>query len=391
MLKKQSKYRVLQKMLALVMIAALFSVTVFSAELFAAVFVTKSPLHVVFEQKAESIELSGQNLTVNTVKEVKDFSGRIYIVVECAPTGYMIYSTETGVFVESSPTSYSPYLNFSGDNLYYGGPTEYYRLVNGTYLHTILPETITQATDVDRMENLSDSISERLQTVKDVALLDYVLNENSSAYALSQRAVPLSVTGGGLSAEEISWFQGLTSCGYYEGPASDGSTYGCCGFVGLNIIYAFFDKFIDDIYMDNQYWANSAKTSLKNGNDSFTKYLHDLDPKETTTSVHINSVSNQYLDEKNISGIDHTNRIWGLFTSGTIKGILDNGYPVELFGSLADPPGYDGEGKKSGHAVVAYQYIEDSGTQYVCHYGWNGYSNVTIQGTLGSIYAMELE
>ena len=130
---------------------------------------------------------------------------------------------------------------------------------------------------------------------------------------------------------------------------------------------------------------------MKNGNDSFTKYLHDLDPKETTTSVHINSVSNQYLEEKNISGIDHTNRIWGFFTSGTIKGILDDGYPVELFGSLADPPGYDGEGKKSGHAVVAYQYIEDSGTQYVCHYGWNGYSNVTIQGTLGSIYAMELE
>ena len=61
-----------------------------------------------FYQKAESIELSGQNLTVNTVKELKDFSGRIYMVVECAPTGYMIYSTETGVFVESSPTSYSP-------------------------------------------------------------------------------------------------------------------------------------------------------------------------------------------------------------------------------------------------------------------------------------------
>lgn len=73
------------------------------------------------------------------------------------------------------------------------------------------------------------------------------------------------------------------------------------------------------------------------------------------------------------------------------QGILDDGYPVELFGNLENPPGYSGGGEKAGHAVVAYQYIIDSGTKYVCHYGWNGYPEVTIVGTLGSIYAMEVK
>ena len=149
------------------------------------------------------------------------------------------------------------------------------------------------------------------------------------------------------------------------------------------------DKFIDDKYMDDIYWTDSTKTQLKGENESFTKYLYDLDPKSTTTSVHINSVSKQYLEQKGITGIDHTNRIWGLFTKNTIRDILDNGYPVEIFGSLEDPPNYPyGEGKKAGHAVVAYQY---SGDDFVCHYGWNTYTEVTIVGIFGSIYAMEVE
>lgn len=48
----------------------------------------------------------------------------------------------------------------------------------------------------------------------------------------------------------------------------------------------------------------------------------------------------------------------------------------------------NGNGKKDGHAVVAYSY---SGNDFTCHYGWNGYSEVTIVGTFGSIYCMELK
>ncbi len=107
--------------------------------------------------------------------------------------------------------------------------------------------------------------------------------------------------------------------------------------------------------------------------------------------MHIHSVSKQYLKNESITDIDHTSRYWGFFSANTIKGILDNGYPVELFGNLADPPNYNGNGKKGGHAVVAYQYTTTSGTQYVCHYGWDGYTEVTIVGTLGSIYAMEVK
>lgn len=74
------------------------------------------------------------------------------------------------------------------------------------------------------------------------------------------------------------------------------------------------------------------------------------------------------------------------FTNGTIRGKIDNGYPVILFGNLEDQPNVPYPGKKGGHAVVAYKYY---GNDFTCHYGWTGYSEVTIVGTLGSIYAME--
>lgn len=334
-----------------------------------------------FSVKMNSIQKENQSLSMDRILPVRDFSGADYLVIECSPTGYMIYHPESGVFVESSPSSASPYAGFTGDNLYYGGPTEYYVEQNGCFYHTVIDEIIDSPYDVQRMSLTSAKITSELNENKDVALLDYAINGNATAYATMVQTSSAAAQSG-MTEAQINWFKNLSSCGYFS--VGDG----CCGFVGLNILYAFFDKFVDDKYMDDQYWTNSTKTQLKNNDSSFTKYLYDLDPKDTTTSIHIHSVSKQYLSLKGITDIDHTDRYWGFFTKSTIKGILDNGYPVELFGSLEDPPNYSGTGKKSGHAVVAYQY---SGNDFICHYGWNGYAEVTIVGTLGSIYAMEVE
>lgn len=349
----------------------------------------KSKQSIVLEDKVDSISIDGIKRTINKIKNVQDFSGDTYQVVECSPKGYLIYHPATAVVVESSPSSYSPFLEYDGNNLFYGGPTEYYIKTENEYVHTVINETITLPVDIERMRLTSIEISDKLEAVKDVALLDYMATGNQLAYATSKQA-NTGARGGNLSSDEVNWFKGLTQCGYFEGPDGD-DTYGCCGFIGLNIIYAFFDKFVDTKYMPDSYWTSTSKTLLKNWDDSFTKVLHDLDPKDGTTSMHIHSVSKQYLKNESITDIDHTSRYWGFFSANTIKGILDNGYPVELFGNLADPPNYNGNGKKGGHAVVAYQYTTTSGTQYVCHYGWDGYTEVTIVGTLGSIYAMEVK
>ena len=334
----------------------------------------------VFEGKVTGIQKEDQPLALDRVIAVQDFSGEEYYVVECAPAGYLIYHPASGIFVETSPSAPSPYRGLSGEHLYYGGPTEYYIEIDGTYYHTVIDEVIETSAKVERMQQACEEMTALLEQNKSIVTLDYVLNGSKTAQATLSRT-SASAAQSGLTQEQVDWFKNLSQCGYLDG--------GVCGFIGLNMIYAFFDKFIDDKYMDDIYWTDSTKTQLKGENESFTKYLYDLDPKSTTTSVHINSVSKQYLEQKGITGIDHTNRIWGLFTKNTIRDILDNGYPVEIFGSLEDPPNYPyGEGKKAGHAVVADQY---SGDDFVCHYGWNTYTEVTIVGIFGSIYAMEVE
>ena len=350
-------------------------------------------LHSVLADKVQMMQKDTQRLSINRILNIRDFSFNSYIVVECDPIGYLIYHPSSAVVIESSPTSYSPYLGLTGQDLVYCGPTEYYVKDGSKYTHTITGETITLEVDVERMELTSQRISNTLLGMKDLALLDYLSSGNPTAYATSKQA-NTGTRGENLSWGEINWFKALTTCGYYSytgDPNTTDDDYGCCGYVGLAILYGFFDRFVDTKYMPDQYWTTGAKTYLKSGDDSFTKYLHDLDPQSGTTSIHIKSVSEQHLENSNITDISHTSRVWGLFTANTIKGLLDDGYPVELFGALEKPPEYNDTGKKKGHAVVAYQYTTTSETQYICHYGWPGYTEVTIVGTLGSIYAMTLE
>ena len=338
-------------------------------------------LYTAFSDKVQSMQKEETPLTIKRIITVRDFSNHKYTVIECAPTGYIIYHPDSGIFVESSPSAISPYINLAEDNLYYGGPTEYYIEKNGIYYHTVIDEVIDNPTDIDNMKLYSQRIESVLNGNKNIALLDYVINNDATAYATMTRISAYAVESG-LSQDEINWFKNLKQCGYH----SNGPGNGLCGFVALNILYSFFDKFEDDDFMDDKYWVDSTKTLLKNNEDSFTKYLYDLDPKSSTTSMHIHNVSKKYLKQKGITNIDHTSKYWGFFTKNTIKNLIKDGYPVILFGKLEDPPGYNG--KKGGHAVVAYQY---SGNDFVCHYGWDDCTEVTIVGTLGSIYAMEVK
>ena len=336
-------------------------------------------LYNAFPDKVQSMQKAETPLTITRIITVQDFSNEKYTVIECVPRGYIIYHPNSVVFVESSPSAISPYINLTGDNLYYGGPTEYYIENDGIYYHTVIDEVIDNQTDINNMKLYSQKIKSELNSHKNIALLDYVINKDAAAYATMSKSNTYAVESG-LSLNEINWFKNLNQCGYYS--VGDG----LCGFVALNILYSFFDKFKDDNFMDDKYWVDSTKTLLKNNENSFTKYLYDLDPKSSTTSMHIHNVSKKYLNEKGITNIKHTSRYWGFFTKKTIKNLINDGYPVILFGNLEDPPGYTG--KKGGHAVVAYQYSEN---EFVCHYGWNNCTEVTIVGTLGSIYAMEVK
>lgn len=114
---------------------------------------TDARLRVLFQQKLDEIKES-DNTYISSIKTATDFDGKEYSIVECCPIGYMIYSNDTGVFVEYSPSSFSPYLNFS-ESLYYGGPTFYYRKTNDQLIHTLEPDETIAYNDIQKYANSS--------------------------------------------------------------------------------------------------------------------------------------------------------------------------------------------------------------------------------------------
>lgn len=353
----------------------------------------------VFRDKAA--EISDSAVKISQIKTVRDFNGEPYTVIECAPAGYMIYHPASGKFVETSPSAPSPYQGLVGDHLYYGGPTEYYQLEDGVYFHTVLDETFQEPETVECMRQSSVDLSEYLTQTRNVALLDYVANGEQQAYVTASTEHTYI---GGLNADQQKWFRELEDCGEWS---PGGDSEGACGFVGLNMLYAFLDKFKDDKYMDDKYWKNPEKTQLvsddvqdydqdswkkKEDVPSFTEYLYKFAPKpDGTTSMHIHKVSRLYAAEKKFEDdIKHTSLYWGLFNNKTMTEFLESGYPIELFGKIKRPT--EKPDGKIMHAVVAYRYEKSSsGYKYVCHYGWDDFSEVTIEGTLGSMYGMKIK
>ena len=84
----------------------------------------KQRLNMVMQDQVDYLsDLADRTLSIKSTKLVQDFSGNQYIVTECSPTGYMIYSIQSGVFVEYAPESQSPYEGYDGEVLYHDKET----------------------------------------------------------------------------------------------------------------------------------------------------------------------------------------------------------------------------------------------------------------------------
>lgn len=78
----------------------------------------KQRLNIVMQDKVDYLsDLADRTLSIKSTKLVQDFSGNQYIVTECSPTGYMIYSIQSGVFAEYAPESQSPYEGYDGKKI----------------------------------------------------------------------------------------------------------------------------------------------------------------------------------------------------------------------------------------------------------------------------------
>lgn len=294
------------------------------------------------------IDMANAKITVSNTKILHDFAGNEYKLVECSPTGYYIIHPESGIVVESSVKSQSPYKGLNAD-LYYGGPTYYYIKSGASYKHTILGTTIW---DADAAAQDCQKTNDALLSQTNEVVSDY-LNGKSSRLPTNQ----LQSAGTDHWVNSYSWFRNLSSgFGYVGG--------GYCGYVAANLILKYWDDCRGKIQL-------SSRDSTINST-TLTEDLIDVGEDDgygaSTWAADIAAVINDFCYFNSLP----QSASWHVGTSGMINEMDSYKRPVILFGDL------EGAGN---HAVVAYGYneYENPGDYtFICHFGWNGSSEVHI-------------
>ncbi|QAT51077.1 hypothetical protein EQM14_15590 [Caproiciproducens sp. NJN-50] len=294
------------------------------------------------------IDAANAKISVSNTKILHDFAGNEYKLVECSPAGYYIIHPESGIVVESSVQSQSPYEGLNAD-LYYGGPTYYYVKSGNSYKHTILGTIIS---DADAAAQDCQKINKALISQTNKVVSDY-LNGKTSKSPTNQ----LQSAGKNHWVNSYTWFRNHKSgFGYVSG--------GYCGYVAANLILKYWDNCRGKIKLSSRDRPVNSTT--------LTNDLIDVGKDDgygaSTYAVDIAKVINDFCYNNSLP----QSASWHVGTSGMINEMNYYKRPVILFGNL------EGAGN---HAVVAYGYNEDENPgdyTFICHFGWNGSSEVHI-------------
>lgn len=330
------------------------------------------------KQKISEIEHSFEvdNLEVNETKLLHDCAGKVYTLTELSPSGYIIYNNGTSDFVEYSATAPSPYTDFY-DHLIYLGPTEYYYIDNGYYIHTITGEKLELSECENVLKDYSTELSEYYESkATDTANLR---NQTNSTAATNKYISGYKQIKNMISKSEMSY-------------CSPTGTKGICGYVASAITLAWYDTYKNGKVIDDTTYTTYARGyKVFAGNPdaytfSGTGYKMTLsynlwhycspDPNDNGGSYPwtIRSTINDYLhNHREISSLTAYETL--VPSTATMKDYVDLGKPAILFGKLSKT-GTD----KMDHAVTVYGY---SGDSLIAHFGWENYSEVVVSGTWG--------
>lgn len=327
----------------------------------------------------------GAHVFRNRTKLLQDFAGNTYTLIECHPSGYMIMCDASATMVEYSASSPSPYSKFNS-NLYYAGPTYYYVLSNGKYMHTVTGETLPMEINRSSSSNLisiCDTMHSDLVSNSDADALNYINN------GIATRTVGVSfynttwtcINNSAFFRYKTSWDQ----MGYLEG--------GYCGYIAAAMLIGYYDTFVRDCMDDG--WLYMSGTGI---NRHFTGsgltdrlFSHSPSGNSSSTSTTIRQTMNNYFSwyGYNLGSYD---MITPFFSGTTLKNLIDNNTPSILFGDLGNATTPDGNiGPEGGnHAVVIYGYksggIGGALYSFLAHFGWEGYSVSTINYTSYSVF-----
>lgn len=318
---------------------------------------------------------SSEVVSVRTLLDVSD-STREYTLYEL-DDGYAIYEgtwDDPSKFFEGSLASVSPYSGVIGDDLYYGGPGEYYvyhhgeiKDVDDCRLPTAEPANISE----DEAESVMAFVNQFdiIPNARYFALLDsfpYNADGTCGLVALaiyigylaifhSARFLPYG-TGFSNGSEVVSTPNSSTSC--WESLSLGGSlSYG-------QFPFALWDRLMPGTTENMQDMLMSKIHTYLNLNPSvlgITGYPMEHTAIQATMADYMNSYMGGFP-----SG---TSQACNFASEATIKSILDQGRPLIL--TYFPNTGDIWENIATMHDVIVYGYRETStGTRYLVHMGW---------------------
>lgn len=328
------------------------------------------------------------DIEIATVSTIHDFAGNTYTLIECAPQGYMIYHNSSGVFVEYSAVTNSPFWGLDG-TFYYCGPNEYYIFDQEAtaYRYVFMDEYLSE-TQISELSDNATLVNQLLVENCNKEVLDYLSGSSNVRPAeifkkTEETASARTVTAGGWTyVDNFHFFWNLNECGYIDG--------GRCGYIAAAILLAY-DKIYNslDTVPDSYYYSSNGQYSL-NDFGALALYFKgvSLGYGEATTAAEITNTVDSWLLGRGIS-VNHTCQLFPGSSAATIAQKLNDDRPVIWFGYVSDQ---DFDSSTGNHAVVVYGYQTNGITyDFVAHFGWNNATAVYFSGILGSLYTYDYE
>lgn len=319
------------------------------------------------------IDIYGDNnVRVSDIKTAYDFCGNEYKVIECEPTGYFIMVPESGMLTEFSCTSDSPYSAYTNEKMFYAGPTYYYVLTSeqneDVFMHTIETDSYLTRSTVDSFRKKCEEIYTEYRSMVVPLARKYFLGDINEENLLMGLEDNHSANPSPLYMPNASWFTSHSSgFGYVSG--------GCCGYIAANLLLKYWHHSVGAISLPSNH-ATINSTVLTN---NLLSIGSSLGYGYSLYASNLKNIMNQYLSTNNVAG----SATYALFAYN-VYNELNNNRPVVLFGSLYDP---QNPSSNTNHAVVAYSYYyaSDGYLTFRCHYGWNGYANISVSSSNSTI------
>ena len=308
---------------------------------------------------------TGQNVTLTT-KILSDLSDNHFELVEVGDTGYMIFDPQSGKYLEEALDSPSPYLGLS-ENLYYFGPLNYYQLSGDKFVHTVIHNEYDMSfAECRSLQSAFDTALQNSRTQKDtevLALMQTNLNSRASVNRLQSHFSARATN------KYIPNYKYIKNAIY---PANENNT---CGYTAACLILNYWHKVkgnvIDSSFLD-------SNGNLKTTGNTLQDKLLSYGKSNSSWGLTIRDVLIDYCNEY---GVAATSTYY--VTNFDIFAEVGRNRPVIVFGYFPDSPGQVQSRGKVFHAVTAYG-TSTSGlvTKLIVHYGWSGYSHVTLDGGL---------